>query len=614
MTPPLRDLFVVLDKYKWQYLLSGLLLILSIFFRSFEPKILQITIDGVLKWRLTNQVTSEIKTDEITRILYNMLPDLNVESVGWALILLALMYVGISLLRGGFLFAADVIKAWASENIAKNQRDKVFAHIQRLPLSFFSKITRGELIQRSTGDIDTIKEFIKYQILSVVRILAIFFISFGMMAIVDLQYALISIIISPLIGITSYLFFKREKKVWREHEEASDLLNNMVQENLNGIRLVSAYANEEFEIQKFKEQNKHKRTMGIKHNRLHAFFWPMSDFLGLLQIAISIIAGGYFALQGRITLGELLSFYTYINMIAWPMRELGKLLSKMGMALVAMDRISEIMNAEPESKAGEEVESLNGGIIFKDVNFAYPGSDELALKNINFSIKAGEKIAIIGPTGSGKSSLIRLLLRLYKVNEGEIFLDKKPLVDYSRKSLRKKIGLALQKPFLFSTTISENIAYTRPGSDHGRIKQVASMAQIAEINEIFPKGYDTLVGEKGVTLSGGQKQRVALARTLLPKPEILVLDDITSAVDTETEQAIFEALETTLATQTTLIISHRITSIQQADRILVLRDGELIQEGTPESLANEPGYYQQILSIQANVEEEINEFMIIMNF
>ncbi|MCB0838702.1 MAG: ABC transporter ATP-binding protein [Bacteroidetes bacterium] len=607
MTPPLRDLFIVLDKYRWQYLLSGLLLILSILIRSLEPKILQIAVDGVISLRLENQLPSDISMDGITRFLYNFLPELTAENVGLALIFLAIMYMVISLLRGGLLFAADAIKAWTSEHIAKNLRDKVFAHIQRLPLSVFAKITRGELIQRATGDIDTVKDVIKSQVLTVVQILAIFFSSFAMMAIVDWQYALISIMITPFIGIASYWFFIKEKKVWREHEAESDLLSDIVQENLNGIRLVSAYANEKYEIDKFHQQNLRKRDAGFKHNLLHTFFWPTSDFLGFLQIAISIIAGGYFTIQGRITVGELLSFYTYITMVAWPMRQLGRVLSQMGMAIVALDRLSEIMTAERESLEGESIESLEGKIEFHKVSFTYPGSETPALKNISFQIQPGEKVAIIGPTGSGKSTLIRLLLKLYQIRQGSILLDENPLEFYSRKSIRKKVGLALQKPFLFSTTISENIAYTKPSVDRGKVKKVADMAQIGEIRDIFPKGYDTLVGEKGVTLSGGQKQRVALARTLLPEPDILILDDITSAVDTETEQAIFDALEDTLADKTTLIISHRITSIQQADRILVLKDGELIQEGTPESLADEPGYFQDILSIQTAVEREINQ-------
>lgn len=603
MTSPVRDLLRMLDRYKWQYLLSGVLLILSILFRSFEPKILQIAVDGVISWRLENQNPGT--SDGITDFFYQLLPAFTVENTSLILLGLALMYMAISVLRGGFLFAADAIKAWCSENVAKIMRDRAFAHIQRLPMSYFSRITRGELIQRCTGDIDTIKGFMKDKVLDFIRVIAIFVFSFIMMAIVNLEFALISICLTPLIGLTSYWFFKKEKKVWHEHEEESDRLNNMVQENLNGIRVVAAYANEAYEIDRFQQQNLRKRKIGFRHNLVHAWFWPLSDFLGLSQIVIAIVFGGYFAINGQVTVGELLSFYTYIFMVAWPMRQLGKILSQMGMATVAMERMAEVMAASQESEHGENIGSIAGEIEFREVSFAYGDNVSHALSQVSFSVKSGEKVAIIGPTGSGKSTLIKLLLRLYEPVSGEIILDGKPLKAFSRKSLRKRIGLALQKPFLFSTTIRNNIAYTRPRIDDQKVRSVAKLAQVAEIRDIFPQGYETLVGEKGVTLSGGQKQRVALARTLLPDPEVLILDDITSAVDNETEQEIFKALKGEMSGKTTLIISHRITSIQQADRVLVMDQGRIVQEGTPAELAKVPGYYQEIHRIQSEIEREI---------
>ncbi len=604
MNSPLRSVIQFLDTYKWAYIGSALLLILSIGFRSIEPKILTVVVDQVITPAI-GASTSMSSDDVIARFFQWLLPDYSVQSLAKMLAIMALAYVVVSVFRGLTLFIANALKADSAEKAAKQIRDQAFSHIQKLPLSFFSKITRGELIQRCTGDIDTIKGFLQGQLIAMVRILAIYSFAFSMMAIVDWQYALISTIVAPIVCIAAFIFFKKEKVVWAEHEKETDKLNNLVQENLNGIRVVSAFANEQHEIKRFKEQNARKREKGLKQNWLHTLFWPMTDFLIFLQILVSMMVGGYFVIQGRITIGELLGFYTYINMIAWPMRDLGRVLSEMGMAVVAMKRVSEIMEAEPEDYEEVPVPPLKGHIIFDKVTFGYEEGEEKAVRDISFEIKPGERVAIIGPTGAGKSTLIKLLLRLYEPSSGSISLDGQPLVSYSRPSIRAKIGIALQKAFLFSTSIKQNIAYKRPAATYNEVERVAGMAQIGEIKQIFPNGFKTIVGEKGVTLSGGQKQRVALARTMLTDPDILVLDDITSAVDTETEQAIFRALATPMRGKTTLIISHRITSIQQADRILVMEKGELVQSGTAQELEGIPGYYQEIHRIQTEVESDI---------
>ncbi len=601
-----KDLLRILHSYKWLYLSSSLLLIVSILFRTFEPKILQLAVDQVIHKMQQSTTNQEVNLDFISRFFLWMLPEINSTTVGIVLVLLSLLYIGIALIRSVSLFTSDVIKSNCAEKVAKHLRDTTFYHIQHLPLDFFTGITRGELIQRCTGDLDKVKRFLQRQVIAIIRILSIFFFSFFMMAIAHWQFALISIIMAPFILISAYLFFKKEKEIWNVHEEESDKLNNMVQENLNGIRMVSAYSNQEHEIDKFKIQNHRKREIGIKHNRLHTYFWPLSDLLSYLQLTISMLVGGYFTVSGKITLGELLSFYTYIGMVTWPMRSFGRVLSEIGIALISMDRISEILDASKEHMGGNEVDVLKGTITYENVSFSYHPDEAAVLQHISFNISAGERVAIIGPTGSGKSTLIRLLMRLYDPGSGRILIDGIPLKEYSKSILREKIGLALQRAFLFSTTVRNNIAYTTPEATQPQVQKAAGIAQIREVEEIFADGYETMVGEKGVTLSGGQKQRVALARTILSEPDILVLDDITSAVDTQTEQAIFQALENPMMNKTTLIISHRVTSIQQADRVLVLEKGHIVQEGTPESLASVPGYYRDILLIQQAVEKEIS--------
>jgi ATP-binding cassette subfamily B protein len=326
-----------------------------------------------------------------------------------------------------------------------------------------------------------------------------------------------------------------------------------------------------------------------------------------LQVTISFIAGGYFAITGQITVGELLSFYAYIMMVSWPMRQVGRVLSQMGMALVAIERIYQILQAEPEKQDGSPItQRLKGEIEFKDVHFSYNGqTSEKVLKGISFKIHPGEKVAFIGPTGSGKSTIISLLVNLYEPERGEILIDGQNIRTLSRRSLRKKIGVVLQTPFLFSTTVRGNIVYANPAAKENTILDSIKIAKVDEIEEVLPDGFNTLVGEKGVTLSGGQKQRVALARTLLSQPDILVLDDVTSAVDTETEHSILQALEEPMSDKTTLIISHRITSIQKADRILVFSNGKIVQEGNHGELVGTEGYYREIHSIQTALEKEI---------
>ena len=603
----LRRLFNVLDRWKWHYLLSALLLIMGMFVRSLEPRVLQFAVDHVIVFFQNGAAGSITAGDFIARQFLALLPDIQPGNAGWILTCLGLLFMAISLLRGGLLLFSSGLSASSTEQAVKRLRDRLFAHIQSLPMRYFTRVSKGELIQRSTGDIDTVRNFILNQVVEIVRISAVFGFSFFMMYSINPQYALISVALGPVLVAGSYLFFKQERKVWDLHETEADKLNTIVQENLNGIRVVKAYANEDFEMARFEAQNREKLRIGIRHMKLHAFYWPVSDFLVNLQIVTAILAGGYFAVAQKITVGELLGFYSYVLMIAWPMRQFGRILSKMGMALVAISRIYEVLDAEPEENDGLAFEEdFRGEIEFRNVSFRYDqNSPDNVLKRISFRIRPGEKVAIIGPTGSGKSTIINLLLGLYEPDRGEILIDGQNIALFSKQQLRKRIGLVLQTPFLFSTTVRENITYANPALEEADMLRSAEIAQVHEIEDVLPEGYDTMVGEKGVTLSGGQKQRVALARTLAALPNILVLDDVTSAVDTRTEFAIFQALKEPMGRKTTIIISHRITSIQQADRVLVVEKGRIVQEGTSAELAEQEGYYREINAIQSGLEDEI---------
>jgi ATP-binding cassette subfamily B protein len=455
--------------------------------------------------------------------------------------------------------------------------------------------------------------------------LAIFTGAFIMMAAINLTYALIAVIAVPLITFGSVYFFKKESKVWTEHEKQQDKLTALVQENLSGIRVVKAFAKEEFEIDKFTNQNLEKRKWGLKLMNLHSIFWPSSDLIVHLQIALSIFAGGYFVLTNAISVGEYVAFYSYAVLVTWPMRRVGQLVSDMGMTSVAIQRIYSILNYETEDYSGKGSADeklaplchsrkggnafLNGMIEFSNVYFKYnKGDRNYILNGVSFIVNPGEKIALLGPAGSGKTTVISLLLRFFEPDSGTIKLDGKNINEYSRTFLRNRFGVVLQKPFLFSATLMENIAYGDPDSHIDEVMKFAKAAHIHEIiEEKFPKSYQTVVGEKGVTLSGGQKQRVAIARTLLKNPDILVLDDSTSSVDSETEYNIQTSMKRIMKDKTVFIIAHRITSITDCDRIIVLDKGRVAECGTHEELIENNGFYKRIYDIQLSIEAELEK-------
>ena len=603
----LRRLFEILGKYSRYYVFSSVLLIVAIFVRMLEPKVLQIAVDKVIVYFQSGGKISFVPEDPITKFLYSLLPSFSMENLNSILIGIGLIFLVISLIRGAFAFTSSAITASSTEKAMKELRDRLFSHIQALPIAYHSKTPTGELIQRCTGDVETIRKFAASQIVDVIRLSALFIGSFIMMATIDFQYALIAVAFAPILMAGSVLFFRQETKVWNQHELEQDKLSILAQENISGIRVVKAFAKEDFEIDKFTKQNEEKRKWGIKLNNLHRIFWPSSDMLVHVQMAITLFVGGYFTLTNRLSVGEFTAFYTYSMLVTWPMRRLGQLISEMGMATVALKRLYSILETEREDYSGGSVESLNGEVEFENVSFKYTEEDKgHVLDNVSFRVKTGQKIALLGPTGAGKSTIISLLMRFFEPDSGTIKIDGKNIKEYSKEFLRRRIGVVLQKPFLFSTSIKSNIAYTKPDSHIDEVVEAAHAAKIHDvITDIFPQSYDTIVGEKGVTLSGGQKQRVTIARTLLKDPDILVLDDSTSAVDSETEFEIQKALRTLTKNKTAFIIAHRITSIQDCDKIIVLDKGRVVEEGTHDELIENGGFYKKIFDIQVSVEDEI---------
>ncbi len=601
----LKILYKLLINWKGQFFASSILLVFGMFFRTLEPLVFQVLIDTFIPFLKSNGTQGTFETGFFSNAIQFFLPSIeDRHSAGVYLISLGILYFGISAIKGAIVFSAKTVNAAATEHSIKALRDKIFEHIQKLPLQFFSDSKTGELTQRATGDIDTVRNFVSTQLVEVIRLSAVFIFSFLMIYTENKFFALVSISLVPITAIASFLFFQKEQKIWRLHEDKSDKLNNATQENLSGIRVVQAFANEEHEIEKFEKQNHAKLTIALRHARLHTIYWPISDMIVNAQIFLSVLVGAWLTINGSISIGQLMAFYTYVMMVAFPLRQVSRLLSQMGMALVAVERINEVFHAAEEDLSGIELkEKLKGKIEFKNVSFKYKDTEKLVINKLSFIINPGETIAILGPTGSGKSTLMKLLLRFYEPTEGEIFIDDIPLSNISKTSVRGKIGIVLQKAFLFSDTIGNNISYTQRTKIN--ILETANISGLTNIESTFVNGMDTVVGEKGASLSGGQKQRVALARTLLSDPDILILDDVTSAVDTVTEKEILGNLKKIASERTTLNITHRLSSLSFADKIIILEEGKLTGFGVSDSLIQSNNYFNKVMKIQSNLEVEI---------
>ena len=527
----------------------------------------------------------------------------------------ALGFVGLSLFEGGFSFISGRLAAYTAEGIARRLRDFLFDHIQRLSFSYHGNTPTGDLIERVTSDLDAVRRFFNEQAIGVGRIILIFFINFIALLNLNAELAWISVIVIPFMLYASLWFFKRVMKRYEKYQEQATVLSTTLQENLTGVRVVKAFARQKHEKAKFEGDNQEKFNRGRRLLLMHSLFWPLSDLVLGAQMLGGFIYAAIMAINGEITVGTYLAYVGLVAWLIWPIRNLGRLIVQTSTGLVSYGRLMEITKQTREPLTDSKIDSdepVRGEIIFDDVSFAY--DDEKSdgtpvLKNISFRCEPGQAIALLGSTGSGKTSLVNLLPRFYDYTSGSLRLDGIELKDYSRKYLRAQTGIVEQEPFLFSRSIRENISYgVARDVTQEDIEQAASAAAVHDVILTFPDGYDTLVGEKGVTLSGGQKQRIAIARTLLKNPRILILDDSTSSVDTETEAEIRAALNNLMEDRTTFIIAHRIQTVMVADLILVLDKGEIIQAGThKELLAIEDGMYREIYEIQTRIDEELEK-------
>jgi ATP-binding cassette subfamily B protein len=532
------------------------------------------------------------------------------QEAGIGLPYIALGFVGLALIEGGFAFLSTVLANQTAEGITRRLRNYLYDHIQHLTFTYHSNTKTGEMIERSTSDVDALRRCFSDQAISIGRILLLFVINFITLLNLNAKLALISIIVIPFVLAVSIYLFKKVTKAYESYQEQEAVLSTTLQENLSGVRVVKAFSRQFYEIEKFEKDNWEKFVRGKKLLLMHSLFWPLSDILCGIQILAGYLIGAIMAINGEISVGTYIAYTGLVVYIIYPLRNLGRVIVQTSTGLVSYGRVMDIIKEDREPLDLGDYQpdgSLKGKFEFQDVTFEYEPGDH-TLENINFKVEPGQVIALLGSTGSGKSTLINLLPRFYEYTSGRILLDGIELNRYPRKYLRQQIGIVEQEPFLFSRTIRENITYgVGRDVEDKEVEQAARAAAIHDVILKFQDGYQTLVGERGVTLSGGQKQRVTIARTILKNPRILILDDSTSSVDTETEVEIREALQNLMKDRTTFIIAHRIQSVANADLILVMDKGRIIQSGVHADLIQKEGVYKQIFNIQTRIEDELEK-------
>ncbi len=573
------------------FIFSVLAAIVYIFFNFLSPQIIKITIDSV------------IGTEPISApsFVINI-----IEGWGGRDFLrdnIALCAAGIAicaLVFSVFNYISKNFNATFSETYVKNMRDTLYNHVQHLPFSWHVSNQTGDIIQRCTSDVDVVRNFVANQLIQVVRTTIIIIVSLALMLSMNVRLSLVAIVFIPIVISYSFFFFSAIARKFRLADEAEGELTVAVQENLTGVRVVRAFGREKYELEKFDRKNEHYANLWINLSGTMGAYWGSGDLVTGAQVLTVMIFGAILASKGQLTPGEFLTFVTYTSMLAWPVRALGRVLTDVSKMRVSIDRIREILNAEPEPAQPDAVTpDIRQDIVFDNVTFGY--TETPVLKDISFTIPFGSVFGILGSTGSGKSTITYLLNRLYDLPQGSgnISIGGVDLRDIDREYLRRNVGVVLQEPFLFSKTIRENIAITRPRAAIEEVRGKAAVAAVDDNIMEFGKGYETVVGERGVTLSGGQKQRVAIARTLMMDAPIMVFDDSMSAVDLETDAQIRESLRSSTDKNTVILISHRINTLMQADYILVLEDGKIAQFGSPKALLEQDGVYRRIYEMQS---------------
>lgn len=588
-----KTIFSYVHGFKKYLIISAIATVLRVFTNFVTPQVIRFTVDSVIGDEPINFISPVMK-------IINMAGGR--EGIRENIWLSAAAVLVLALITCICDYIGRITVAKGSEGTIKKVRNSLYEHIQKLPYSFHVKNQTGDLIQRSTSDVEVLRNFIATQLAEMFRTITLIIVSLILMFAMNFKLSLIVLIFIPIIITYSTIFFGILSRKFLVADEAEGQLFSAAQENLTGVRVVRAFGREKYEIDKFRGKNGIFSDLWVKLGYQLGYYWGIGDLVTGTLIMTIIGAGIIQATKGAITLGEFLVFVSYTSMLAWPVRSFGRILGEVSKTRVSVDRICEILNEPEEYDNPQNIEpAMNKDIEFNNVTFRYEGSAPV-VENISFKVSAGTTFAILGGTGSGKTTLMHLLNRLYDLPEdgGSITIGGVDIRNIKREYLRKNIGMVLQEPFLFSRTIKENIGIVRTDADIGEIRKISSIAHVDESINNFSKGYDTMVGERGVTLSGGQKQRVAIARMLMQNTPVMVFDDSLSAVDSETDAKIRAALKSSRNNTTTILISHRITTLMQADVILVLDNGKISDMGTHDELISREGIYKSIYDVQMN--------------
>lgn len=581
-------------KYKWHLILGTIFIIISNFFGIVPAVIVRYSFDLLQR---SYDIFKAFAGFDLQSETYELFAS--------SIFILALLILISALLKGIFMFFMRQTIIVMSRHVEYDLKNEIYEHYQSLPLSFYRRNNTGDLMARISEDVSKVRMYVGPAIMYGVTLITLFLMVIPFMFSINPRLTLYSLLPLPLLSVSIYFVNNIINKRSEEIQKSLSDLSTFVQESFSGIRVIKAFVRERDIHREFTTASEGYKEKSLKLAFVQALFFPLIMGLIGLSVILTVYIGSVEVFEGTISTGNIAEFIIYVNMLTWPVTSLGWVTSIIQRAAASQKRINEFLNTKNEIISTDELDKeIDGHVAFKDVSFTYPDSGIKALKNVSFEVKPGESIAIIGTTGSGKSTIANLMCRMYNVDDGEVLVDFENIRKYSIGTVRKQIGYVPQDVFLFSDTISENIAFGKDHMDFEDIKKAAEDADLLENLDRFPNGFETRVGERGITLSGGQKQRVSIARAIAREPKILILDDALSAVDTKTENAILNAMARIMKGRTSVIISHRVSSAKLADKVIMLDDGYVIESGTHEELLNKNGAYRELHDKQLQAEDE----------
>lgn len=582
-------------RYRWRFLLGIIFVSLSNYFRVLQPQMIREALDLVVE----------------NIGLFGLLQGFGLQPELFKLLGRSLLYFGVlvlllALMMGIFMYFMRQTIIVMSRLIEYDMRKEVFEHYESLSLSFYKRNNTGDLMSRITEDVSKVRMYLGPAVLYGINLVSLFILVIYSMLSVSVELTLYSLAPLPLLSVSIYYVSNLINKKSTIIQQQLATLNSNAQEVYSGIRVVKSYVQEIPMVRFFTQQSDDYRGKALELARVNAFFYPLMILLIGASTVITVYIGGLKVVSGAITPGNIAEFVIYVNMLTWPVTAIGWIASIIQQAAASQKRINEFLQTEPDIKNTEDASSdpIKGKITFNKVSFTYPDTGIEAIKDMSFELLPGQKMAIIGRTGTGKTTVADLITRMYDVSNGQILIDDLDIKQHDLHNLRKRIGYVPQDVFLFSDSIANNIAFGRRDASREEVEQFARHAAVYEDIKGLTEGFDTVVGERGVTLSGGQKQRVSIARAFLKNPDIVLLDDCLSAVDTKTEKQILGHLSGNLADKTTIIITHRIYSLLQFDKIIVIEDGNIVEQGTHEELIEHKGYYYDLYEQQSLEEKE----------